>query len=218
MKSKHAWLCLPLFLAPFSLQAQGPQSQTPAEAVFDDSLTKRIRSDGQSGLYGNYPHLVNCVRDRVNQGGLYFLRTGYHTCVPAFQRKIKVDFSTPVLPGPTDCSVDDAFGQDGELNICGSNTLPDLRIIADTMFSNTALASGTPVTLYFSLIPDSSNQAFKLEFEQNVGVTAGANSNIRILEAGSGAVAEAYKNVPPNQKVSLGRFYMPFKITVTKIP
>ena len=86
-------LCLlPLAVLPTAgaLWSQGG-GQQPATAVFRDSLdspTDGIRSDGLSGTYGNYPHLTNCVENRVDsQSGFYLLRTAHWipdgVCTPA---------------------------------------------------------------------------------------------------------------------------------------
>jgi len=192
--------------------------------VFDDSSTKRIRSDGKSEMsgVGPYPHAVNCVTDRVGTGGFYFLRTVSLDCMmPPVERLIDIDFSSPVGEAAANCTVDDAYDQPGTLNICGSNMLPDVRLIANKLFANSALSNGTPVSLPISLTRSFTGPgAFHLEFEQAVGVTAGANANIRNLIAGSLAVAELYRNAPNSQggRQSLGRFYMPFSATVTRVP
>ena len=58
----------------------------------------------------------------------------------------------------------------------------------------------------------------KLSFEEPVPITDG-DSTFRVLEAGADAVAELYQNVQQGKrtiKVSLGRYEMPFQLTVTK--
>lgn len=76
------------------------------------------------------------------------------------------------------------------------------------------------MTLPFSLSPDFSNTAFSLEFEQNVQVFAvPTNRNAREMEAPLNAVAELYKyGVGTGAKVSLGRYHMPFRLRVEKLP
>ena len=55
---------------------------------------------------------------------------------------------------------------------------------------------------------------FQLDFELNVSVTA-PSANVRVLTAGSNAIAHLYQ-ISGNKKVSVGRFYMPFSLIVTK--
>jgi hypothetical protein len=209
--------CLPALMS----LAWTASAQTPATIVFDNSAAMRIRSDGNSSLYGNYPHLVNCVTNRVDNGGAYFFRTVTHSCVPAVQRYVVLDFSNRVGVPPASCTVDDAYGQEGTLNICGPNMLPDVRIIANKLFAKN-FNGGTSLTLILSLVSGffSGPGAFTVEFETNVGVAAGPTANTRIVTATSGMIAELYKNVPPNQgsRQSLGRYYLPFVATVTKTP
>ena len=147
MKTKLLFSLVAFLALPAGLLAQG--KAVPAETVFRDATatppSDKILSDGLSGTYGNYPGGINCVVDQVAaKGGGYFLRTVYPYCTPAVQRSINLDFSdaastrTPDGSGSDSCHVNDAFGQTGELDICGSNTLPDVRIIA-TLFGSTTL-------------------------------------------------------------------------------
>lgn len=190
----------------------------PARATFRDALADRIQSD----TFGPYENEFDCVLCRVSNNA-FFLRTLGHTCAtPGGIRKIRLDFSDAVSrPAGVDCSsgtflVDDAYGQPGALNICGINDLPDVRVIANSLFARNA-SGGTPVLLPFSLSPDFSNTAFSLEFEQNVSVFGDpANAKAREMEAGATAIAELYKNQAKGAggKVSLGRYRMPFRLRV----
>ena len=205
------------------LSAQG--NHIAAQAAFRDATavpTDKIRSDDQSSVLGAYPDGTYCVIDYRGSGGFYFLRTAKSSCTPPVQRRVKLDFSdaisrTPDGSGIDPCHVNDALGQPGELNICGLNDLlPDVRLIANTLFSNSALNLGTAVALHFGLIISFSGpSAFSLEFEQSQGVTA-SGTNARTVTAGATAVAELYKNNTSNStRISLGRFKMPFQVTVT---
>lgn len=69
------------------------------------------------------------------------------------------------------------------------------------------------MSLPFSLQPDFQGTDFDLDFEQPLSVTG--TSGLRTLEAGPTAIAELYKLLKSSQrKVSLGRYYMPFQVTV----
>jgi len=149
----------------------------------------------------------------VDKGGFFFLRTVTPYCSP-YTRNIVLDFSVPVdlmsCPAP---SVSDQYGN--MLNICGTNSVPDVRVIANSLFKDTALVHGTTVTVPFLVQPSfSGGTVFELDFEQPVPVPSG-DSTFRVLEAPAGAVAELYKYVN-GAKHSLGRYYMPFELTVTK--
>lgn len=196
----------------------------PAKSMFRDAADNstvppapldRIRSDG----LGWYTDGVNCVINYFDRSsGFYFLRTVKSACTDIVQRAITLDFSdaiirTPDGSGADACHVNDGFNQSGDLNICGSNALPDVRIIANTLFRDNALTGGTAVTLPISLQPDFSGTGFELDFEQPAGVTGDATT--RFLTAGPDAVAELYKNVRKGPRISLGRFRMPFQLTVT---
>lgn len=57
---------------------------------------------------------------------------------------------------------------------------------------------------------------FELSFEQNVGVTS-VSATTRVMTASATAIAELYQKVGVSgKKVSLGRYYMPFSLTVEK--
>ncbi len=203
-------------------------SQDPATATFTDRVGDKIRSAGGS-VYANGTDCVIAWVDS-NASGFFFFRTTGGTCYNNTSqfRPIVLDFSDAISRqaecncslGP--CSVNDAFGQGGgaslfpdQLDICGMNTVPDVRTIADKLFASSALAGGTPVTLAINLAPDFRYTAFELQFEQSVPVTEPAGGT-RVMTAGSTRVAELYKINKKGPKSSLGRFRMPFELTVTK--
>ena len=181
---------------------------------FRDQAGDKIRSDGYSN--GFYYWRVDCAISWYSGNGMYFLRTSDYQCTPVQQRYIVLDFSDPVDP-PSKCIVDDALGQAGTLNICGVNSVLDVRLVATKMFTSSALSNGTPVMLILNLQPVFKNNtytnqgAFELNFEQNVPVSGSATS--RTVTAGPDAVAELYLIQPKGSKVSLGRFRMPFSLT-----
>ncbi len=193
---------------------EGAATQTPVESVFRDDPSDRIRSDGE-GPYEDGP----CTASRTESRGSYFLRTIRFGCPD--DRFITLDFSTPVSNAPPECEVFDPEANES-LNICGPNGVTDVRIIANTLFKDTALSTGTTVSLHFSQKNggDFTGPApFELSFEDPLEVTG--SSTFRVLTATSGvnATAELYQNKPQGKrtvKVSLGRYEMPFELTVTK--
>jgi hypothetical protein len=200
-----------------ALKAQGTNKQVPANATLRDRSGDAILSDGNVlYLNGTSDCVVSWVDSRT---GYFFLRTTTFNCSTTNSRSITLDFSNAIVRTPDgsggsdSCQVNDAFGDSGELNICGPNSLPDVRIIANTMFSNTALTQGTSVSIPFSLQPDFSGTDFELDFEQAVPVNA-LSTTSRSLVAPSGMVAVLYKYNKHGGKISLGRYYMPFQITV----
>lgn len=202
-----------------ALLAAGAALRVAAHSSFADQAGDKIRSDGQfSGLYFNG---TDCVINWVSHTDMAFLRTANFQCTPVTQRAIKFDFSDPVTPiNPSQCIVDDDMGQAGTLNICGANAIVDARLVAPRMFADMALSRGTPVTFVLNLEGSFANStyvnggAFLLEFEDNISVTGSATS--RTLTAGSGAIAELYLVQAKGPKLSLGRFRMPFSITVNQ--
>jgi hypothetical protein len=209
--------------ASHGLSAAG--KRVSASAVFLDSEGYRILSDGNGPYLDGGP---DCDIAYV-QGNFFFLRTVNvgvvdETCIPDPARAITLDFGDPNAvrtPDGTDpCLVapDPSTEQTGTLDICGLNAVADVRVIAQDLFGNPALVSGTRASLAISLQPDfQGTSAFFLEFEQNVGVAGDATS--RTMTAGAGSIAELYKSTKVGKKtvdVSLGRFSMPFSLTVTK--
>jgi hypothetical protein len=188
--------------------------RTGAESVFRDEDTPpdRIRSDGAP--YEDGP----CTASWTEPSGFYFLRTIKSGCPD--DRFITLDFTDPVeISSPGVCrEVLDPEANES-LDICAPNDVTDVRIIANTLFKGGALT--TTVSLHFSQKDggDFTGPApFELSFEGPVPITGG-DSNFRVLEAGADAVAELYQNVQQGKrtiKVSLGRYNMPFQLTVTK--
>jgi hypothetical protein len=197
-----------------ALKAQGTTKQLPANATLRDATGDGIRSDGQ-GTYLSGPS--DCVTSWVDsKSGYFFLRTATFNCTTT-TRSITLDFTnavvrTPDGSGSDSCHVNDAFGDAGELNICGPNSVPDVRIIANTMFG----ATTTSVSLPFSLQPDFNGTDFELDFEL-AGQVSVISATSRSLTSAPGAVATLYKYPKAGRKISLGSYYMPFSITVQKL-
>jgi hypothetical protein len=127
--------------------------------------------------------------------------------------------------------VDDAYNPGQRLNICGENAIEDVRILADTLFSSTALGAGTTVEMPFALKPTfTGSGSFRLRFEKPLKVSPDpvdpANPKVRILtgvaaDSNSVAVAELIKNTIDargrTRQISLGRYVMPCQIRVTRL-
>jgi len=193
------------------LWAQG--NKVPAEAVLRDAVGDRIVSDG-SGAY--LDDVDYCTTSYVSNQFSFVRSTRFECTTPISQRKIKIDFSNAMSrtpDGSDPCLVDDAFGHSGGLDICGLNEIIDVRIIAERLFGPNA--SSTPVTLPISTQRSYNKTGYHLKFVQNVPVSA-PSANVRVLTAGSAAVAELVKNLNKGT-ISLGTFYAPFELTVTKL-
>jgi hypothetical protein len=179
--------------------------------------TDRIRSDsGVPGTTRSYRGGTECVRSDVS-GGALFVRTATNGCSP-YTRALTVDFSDPIsLSAGVDCSggsylVPDAYGDPGTLNICGSNSVPDARLIASDLFGRTS-ANGTPLTLVLNLAPDFRHNEFLLEFEQNQPITV-VSPTTRTLTGSTLSIADLYRVSGTNKKTLLGQYRMPFQVTV----
>lgn len=197
------------------------QTRTPAEATFRQDTftpapTDRIRGDEWGGYRDDGAADPDCVIAWVDKGGAFFLRTVRPNCVPvAGGRAIWLDFSDPVS-APATCSLTDRYGN--ALNVCGAQVAADVRIIAHSLFKDSALTSGTTVVMPFSLQADFSGTGFELEFELPIPVTAWSPST-RVLDASPTAVAELYQYVKQGRKtvkVSVGRFRMPFQLAISR--
>ena len=195
-------------------------NRTPAVANLTSSSSDRIRADGSSTYYPMSSPPPDCVTAYVDKGGLFFLRTVTPYCTTATPRGMVLDFSDKVSQPPS-CQVVgyDQYGQSHTLDICGAGgadntgSVPDVRIIASSLFKGTAPGS-TTVTLPFLLAPSfSGGTQFELDFEQAVPFSG--TSSARTLTAAATDVAELYKYVN-GAKQSLGRYHMPFQVTVTK--
>ena len=182
-------------------------NQTSATTFIWDQSGDKIRSDGRSSGY--YYNGVDCVQSWVDGSGNYFFRSTTVGCPAATPRSIVLDFSGWVVTRPSNCTVFDALGK-ALLDICGANTVPDVRLTASKMFSSNALLRGVPVKLLINI----STGAFELDFEQNAYVAGGLTS--RTLSVGAANdIAELYQ-INGKKKVSLGRFHMPFAMTMTQ--
>lgn len=198
----------------------GAATTVPAHATFRDAASDRIQSDSfiPSPVYED---AFYCVKSGVSGNGFGF-RSRTYGCSTTTPRSVTLDFSQPVAGGCTSPTyVNDAYAG-GQVDICGTNLVPDVRILAGTLFASSAPSRGTPVMLVFSTPPNYSGPGgFELDFEQNVGVSV-VSSTTRQLTASATAIAELYQNVPSGsgnkgRKVSLGRYYMPFSVTVAKV-
>lgn len=179
--------------------------------------TDRIRSDAYAaGEIRPYSGGAECVRSYVS-GSSLFVRTVTSGCSP-YERALTVDFSEPVsLAAGVDCSsgsypVPDAYGGPGELDICGSNLVPDARFIASALFAKTS-ANGTPLTLVLNLAPDFRHNQFLLEFQQNLPITV-LSPTTRTLTGSTLSIADLYRVSGSNKKTLLGQYRMPFQVTV----
>ena len=193
----------------------GDGGPTPAQATFGDDSGDRVLSDDGTS-YVNSAGAAPCVIARVEDTGMFFLRTTGGNCFAATGqfKPIVLDFSDAVSRSPDgsgsdNCHVDDANGHAGELDICGSNTISDVRVIAKDLFSKNGLRRGTRADIVFSLEPDFQNTDFSLEFEQRLDVSGDAVT--RTFVAGASSVAVLRKG-----QTVLGRFNLPFSLQVTK--
>jgi len=219
-----------LLVAAVGFAAKGGSSQVPASATFadrtlvPDGIDDRIRSDGL-GAYNDLGMGDPCLTAWVDSAsGQFFFRTASRTC----NREMILDFSDALSrqagcncspgPGPSPagpCRVDDAFNQAGDIDLCFANTVKDVRWIAGNLFGSSALSAGIPLTLRINLEPNFEKTAFELQFEQSVTVAGDATT--RVMSSDSTRVAELYKYTGKgSNKLSLGRFRMPFELTVTK--
>lgn len=196
----------------YSSWVWGAIPRVPATDTFRVLATDRIRGDGRAYIDG----VGDCVTTNV-QTNFFGLRSYYPPAclnvLPSMPtRTITLDFSDAVSrPAGVDCS-SGPFLKDG-VSICGSNDFYDVRVLANSLFAKNAPTNGTPVTVPFNPVPFSYPQ-FELDFEQNLKVVV-INSTTRTMEASGTAVAELYEYVG-GIKSSLGRYHMPFKLTVKK--
>ena len=194
-------------------------TSVPADVSLRNDSLDKIRSDGwvEPTNGWQYDDGINCVKTGVATSQ-YFFRSTRFACTPVKARAVTLDFSQPVSGTCGGVVLDGYAG--GPLDTCGSNVVPDVRIVAGKMFASSALTGGTPLMLVFSTPTNFTGPGgFELDFEQNVAVTA-LSATARQMTAAPTAIAELYQNVPNgrgNQKVSLGRYYMPFSLSVQKL-
>jgi len=200
-----------------------PTTDTFRDAYVVDGIgnfagwTDRIRSDSNApGSPRSYQGGVDCVKSEVS-GSQFFMRTSTSGCSP-YARALTVDFSDPVGLAPgIDCSggsylVTDAYGDPGQLNVCGSNLIPDARLVAGSLFARSS-GSGTSVMLVLSLKPDFQHNEFELDFEQNLPITV-LSPTARALTGSTLSIADLYRVSGTNKKTLLGQYRMPFQVTV----
>lgn len=198
------------------LVAAPKPSNTPANVTLADlvgSATSRIRSDG-GGNDGIYVNGEGCVQSwYALPKGNFFLRTvtSQSPCGDTVSlRRIVIDLSDRVWP--LACSdpgfeyVPDRYGN--TLDVCGPNLVPDVRMVADRLFS----ANATALTLPFSLQPDFRYTAFELDFVETLAVTG--TGTTRTMTAGENATAELWQ-ISGRTKTLLGRYRVPLHATVT---
>ena len=194
--------------------AVGPIGTT---TVLRDSEGDAVRSDGY--VLPDYIHGTDCVAStRDARSGATALRTASHTvCADSdwqngndATRKINLNFNNPVGGVfPTPCQIAD-------LDACGPNTIPDVRIETTNAFSSQALSRGTGMNIYVSYHPDLNNTEFYIEYEQPVSVSG--TSDTRTVTAGPMAIAELYQVTRVKGRLvftSVGRYYMPMEMTIS---
>lgn len=195
--------------------AVGPVGTT---TVLRDGSGDAVRSDGY--VPSAYIHGTDCVAStRDARSGATALRTASHTvCADSYwqngydaTRKMLVDFSSPVGGVfPNQCQIAD-------LNACGPNTIPDVRIETADAFSSQALSRGTGMNIYVSFHPALNNTEFYIEYEQPVSVSSDT-SGTRTVTAGPTAIAELYQVTRVKNRLvftSVGRYYMPMEMTIS---
>ena len=149
------------------------------------------------------------------QGSLYFLRTVNQFCSATTPRAIVLNFSSIVTP-PSSCTPISDRDDTGTLNPCGTNSIPDVRFSATTLFRKSV--STTPLTLFLNLNANFRETDFELDFLNPVPFTGSGTT--RVLTAGPDAansqLAELYRINEAGQKVSVGIYNMPLQVTVTE--
>ena len=207
--------------------AKGASSTTPAKAQFAASVTAPgtdcVYADLGGYYYdGTYVDSLGATVTGDSRVGTsnYFFRSVVYTGTAATNiRGVYLDFKN-VVTAPTQTTISDPNDSSGaQLHLGDSsgtlNFIPDLRILASSLFSSNATANGTSVIIPFSLQPEfTGNADFELDYATNVAVSA-PSANVRVLSAGPNAVAALYV-MKSNKKVLVGRFYLPFTLTVTK--
>lgn len=212
--------------SPCWISAGGKNSAPPAaRALFRDFPTDRVTSDG----LGAYLNGKDCTTITVFTSS-FLMRTVKRGCNRGAQRQIDIDFTGTAVVGDNACpfmqcptTVNDDFGQMGELNACGFNSLRDVTVFSPTMFRETAFNELHGVEIRINLEPDFTNTAFRLNYAAYV--RPGSTSNERILTTDADPAdpnkpdrgrAALSKITSSGEYVCLGEFYMPFAITVTK--
>jgi hypothetical protein len=192
------------------------KSTIPASASFRDLIGDRIRSDG----LGAYSNGNDCVISTVSGNPSFFLRTVSPNCSTTIPRSIVLDFTGGTLAPGFGCTVTDTDDSRLSLNACGPNSVPDVRILAGSLFQS----GSTSVILPFSLRAEFGETDFELDFLNPI-CDSGSGST-RVLEAGgtstcsanpaANASAELYQIGEHGKKTSVGIYNMPFMVTVTE--
>lgn len=193
------------------LAAAPKLSNTPATVTLADevgAVSGRIHSDGG----GPYLNGQGCVQSWFAlPKGNFFLRTV--TSAPpcgdtVSLRAIVVDLNDRIWPsacfGPE--TVTDRYGN--TLDLCGSNLVPDVRMVADRLFT----ANATALTVPFSLQPDFRYTAFELDFVETL--TVAGTGTTRTMTAGADAIAGLWQ-ISGRTKTLLGHYRVPLSATVT---
>jgi hypothetical protein len=218
---RHGWrvglVALMCAAGAASLIGAPPPSQVATTATFVD-VGQQIRGDN----LGPYTEGSNCVRSWFlpTNGSYYFRTTSSSTCEfpPPSPRHLILDFSALPIDGqPSNCLVPDGHGD--ELNLCGSNSVPDVRLFADTMFKTGSV--DTPVYLHFDLYPNFVNDtAFSLRFLNPAPIvqTAGGGRQITILNGEAELSVRQAGKGGKSRLVPVARYLMSMSLTVTPNP
>jgi hypothetical protein len=164
----------------------------PAIVTFDDA--GMLRGDGGGG----YVDGESCVQSwYALPKGNFFLRTVTSQAICNPGRSIVIDLSDS--EGVLNCQV-------AGLDACGVNSVQDVRLVADRLFS----ASATALEVPFSLHADFQNTAFTLQFVETLPV--GGTGNTRTMS--TDGQAELWQ-INGRRKTLIGRYNMPMSVTVT---
>ena len=187
-------------------------------------------TDAETGLtYGGVG--PECSRISYGSNGDYAFRTISSKCEtypplppPDLQRRLVLDFSEH-LTGVcrNDDAADDVIertvnGESKSLNVCGVNSVDDVRIVASGMFTS----SSSAVTIYISLHapPYANTTQFLLEFAAPIGVIDHGTTR-ELLSAGTAVLWEMVpaKNGRLVKAVQpVGEYSMPFSLTARTAP
>jgi hypothetical protein len=186
------------------VRAQGVSDEYP-DAVLDDGVENRIRSDGLGayvdGTPWNYapPH---CVISSLGSSGFYMLRTARNsTACNDFasyeERRFLFDLGSPLVDLDSD-------------GIVESIELPSGRFLMDKATGRTS----TPVTILLAAGP-----RWEVEYRSNATTRDGAGG-IRIIEAIPGsATADIYERIQVKGRLERhhrGTLDLPFRLTLSR--
>jgi hypothetical protein len=180
----------------------------PYNAVFDDAVSNKLRSDG----HGTYiDSEVACVNSETIGGGLYQLRTIRNTgaCKQLHRgewRFFTFDVGATMLD----------FDQDGVIEPIEA---APARLLADNAFAQGA--TSTPVKIFIlQVLPGDStsqNHKYQIQYRTNVKTSgSGTVSSPRIIEA-TGLLGNAKADIfDVNGTVVASNVDLPFKLTLTR--